>query len=154
MAPGVSDCWETGRAPKQWAADDRLFFWESSPSKCLVGMGTLERPFDGYNANDKVRFAVKYLTKRIDVVIEQTELRSLPALKEASFLKAGPAGTVFPLDYKMAAVMYNLIIQRNPKLAKTWPDLLRSKLSAQHIVVRQDKSLSEQARVRGNGTRM
>jgi hypothetical protein len=90
-------------------------------------MGTLELPFDGYNANDKVQFAVKYLTKRIEVVIEQNELRSLPALKEASFLKAGPAGTVFPLDYKMAALMYNLLIQRNPELAKIWPDLLKNK---------------------------
>ena len=51
------------------------------------------------------------------------ELRRDRRLSDASFLKSGPAGTVFPLTSKEGERLYQLICRRNPPALEVWPDL-------------------------------
>jgi HNH endonuclease len=51
------------------------------------------------------------------------ELRRIPVLNQASFLKAGPATTVLPLKVDQADVLLRILCTRNPELRGIWPDV-------------------------------
>jgi len=98
LSPGTTEPWITKKPPRTWGKGDRVFFWKSSPSLRLVGLGTIARIGAEKDKEGNTLFYLKYLTKSLGeegVAIEA--LRKDPIVSEASFLKAGSAGTVFPL---------------------------------------------------------
>lgn len=124
FAKGLSGTWHTAKPPKSWNAGDRLFFWKSSPALCLVGLGV----FDGINRVKKdykgrTRFNVTYLTSTLDQPLYIDELRRHFSDDLPSFLKAGPAGTVFPLTNDQGENLYRMTVQSNPEVQNIWPDM-------------------------------
>ena len=104
---GETRVWYTGRPPKTWNTGDTLFIWAGSPILKVIGLGRLADPDVGFDG-ELYHFEVEYLTNRIDgPTIEH--LRSDGVLGTASFLKRGPAGTVFPLTREQGARMLQLL---------------------------------------------
>jgi hypothetical protein len=87
--------WLTNRPPRTWKPTDWVFLWQAAPVLELRGFGTIvdvARP----DAQGVTRFQIRYEAKGCrGPGIER--LRADNALAGASFLKAGPAGTVFLL---------------------------------------------------------
>ena len=52
-----------------------------------------------------------------------TELRLIPIIQEAAFLKAGPATTVLKITDEQAKLLVRLVYARNPELPVLWPDV-------------------------------
>lgn len=123
LQPGGVDLWHSGRLPKTLAPGDRLFCWESKPELRLVGLALLQETNCGTDEYGDSLFRVEYLTHRLSSMPNVHELRRLPLLNTASFLKSGPATTLFPLAYEQAEVLFRLLISRNPELEKIWPAL-------------------------------
>lgn len=51
------------------------------------------------------------------------ELRAIQELKRTSFLKTGPATTLFPLTGSQAVALFSVLSCGNPELTAIWPDL-------------------------------
>ena len=102
---------------------DRLFCWESTPELRLIGIALLQETNCGSDEYGDFLFRVEYLTHRFSSRPNVHELRQLPLLNTASFLKSGPATTLFPLAREQAEVLFRLLLSRNPELEKIWPDL-------------------------------
>jgi hypothetical protein len=124
LQPGRRDSWRTSRPPRAWAAGDRLFFWESSPARHVVGLGTLlSVPVGNHARRREIRFGVRYLTRVLDHPVSQEALRAVPAVQGASFLESGPSGTLFPLTKAQAEALLALVRRQNPALRVDWPEL-------------------------------
>ncbi len=123
LKPGDKGRWWTTKRPKDLAKDDGVFIWESSPKKRIVGISKITRPDCGA-ANGKDRFEQQYLTRRLPYALTIEELRKIPFLDEAVFLKAGPARVFSKLDSKEAAILLSLIRFKNPN--ELSPDALSS----------------------------
>jgi hypothetical protein len=123
LVPGTAGKWHTGRAPKDWASGDRLFCWESTPALRVIGLATLVQTNCGLDEEGDLLFQVEYQTSRIASMPQIAELRRIPILNAASFLKAGPATTVFPLSSDQAEILFRLLVARNPELSQVWNDL-------------------------------
>lgn len=65
---------------------------------------------------------MKYLTNVFDNPTGINELRSHSLIRQASFLKIGPAQTVMPLTQQQGEALYNLVVSKNPKYA-IWKDI-------------------------------
>jgi len=104
---GESGRWYTSQIPKAWRVGDTLFIWAGSPMLRVIGRARLTNPNDGFDHNTH-HFRVEYLTNRIDGPTIAT-LRKDPQLRTASFLKSGPAGTVFPLTSEQGSRMLQLM---------------------------------------------
>jgi hypothetical protein len=77
----------------------------------VIGRAILVNPDDGYDG--KLRhFSVKYLSNLIDGPTIAT-LRDDLVLRSASFLKSGPAGTVFPLTEEQGMRIFQLLAASN-----------------------------------------
>jgi predicted RNA-binding protein with PUA-like domain len=101
LAPGKIEPWVTRKPPRDWASGDGIFFWKSAPALRLVGLGRIESvhaPDDSGNS----WFDLRYLTSPLEVPLTLSELRRDAVVGEASFLKAGAAGTVFPITDRQA----------------------------------------------------
>jgi hypothetical protein len=122
LQPGLPDTWSTGRPPRGWERGDRLFFWEGSPELRVVGLGVLTAVSSDDRARDR-KFDVRYLTRYLHAAPCFAELRADPVIRSASFVKSGPAGTVFPITNVQASRLYALLIRDNPKLGRIWPGL-------------------------------
>jgi hypothetical protein len=122
LQPGTPDTWSTGRPPGTWLSGDRLFFWEGSPELRVVGLGILTAVSSDGRIRDR-SFDVRYLTRYLPASPPLSELKSDPVIKTASFVKSGPAGTVFPISDSQASRLYALVVRDNPKLRTIWPDL-------------------------------
>jgi hypothetical protein len=122
LVPGKKDRWETKKPPKDWLPNDRLFFWKSSPSKCLIGLGTLDKILSK-DKNGFTFFDLTYLTYPFKNPIFIDELRKEDVLKDVSFLKSGPSGTVFPITETQAKRMYEVILNKN-NINNLWDDLI------------------------------
>ena len=123
LKPGRRDVWGTRRPPTAWANGDRLFFWRSAPSLEVVGLGEflgLALPDPRFN---DTRFGVKYLCPILSRPITMEQLRSNRVLKDASFLKAGPSGTVFRLTPEQGRRLYQIVCRQNPFVQDLWPDM-------------------------------
>lgn len=118
IVAGRTNVWRTGRPPRGWASGDRLLFWEGSPTLQLVGLGELSEVLHGKTDEDLTLFEVRYSTSYLDHPIGIEVLRAVPELTDASFLKSGPAGTVFPLDEVQAAAANRLVLAANPEIEK------------------------------------
>ena len=123
LIPGKTDHWHTGRAPKDWSIGDRLFCWESTPARRMIGLARLTQTDCGVDKEGDLLFQVEYQTARFDLMPSIGELRQIPILNTASFLKKGPATTVFPLSSEQADILIRLLVAKNPNVASVWTDL-------------------------------
>jgi predicted RNA-binding protein with PUA-like domain len=123
LQPGATELWHTGRKPRAWSANDRVFFWESTPKLRIIGLGMVENTDCGEDEYGDALFRVKYLTHRLPSMLSIHELRSTPIVEKASFLKAGPATTLFPLSDEQAQIIFKMLSARNPRLNEIWPDM-------------------------------
>lgn len=103
--------WVTRKPPKDWRAGDRVLMWASSPAKCLVGMAEIVRiaqPQHGVT-----EFSLKYASTTFETPLGIDLLRRDTALRDASFLKAGPASTVFRLSTPVMKRLLTLVAKHN-----------------------------------------
>lgn len=121
LAPGRKDRWRTAAPPSGWARGDRLFFWESSPHRRIVGLGQiLAVPRRRVRRHGDVLVGVRYLTPRLPVPVPQDWLRAQRELRDASFLTFGRAGTFYPMTAAEAAVIHRMVLAANPELDDPW----------------------------------
>lgn len=115
LAPGKVQDWFTRKPPRAWCPGDRVLFWKSAPSLCLMGAGEIVaiRGLDGTGATT---FTLRYLTNPLPTPISLQQLRGDAVVGEASFLKAGAAGTVFHLSDRQAERIATLVLQLNGTL--------------------------------------
>ena len=123
LRPRTSSRWHTGRAPKAWAAGDRIFCWESTPKLRIVGIGRLAEVDCGVDEYGHKLFKVEYLSGRLEQMVHMSELRRVPILGQASFLKSGPATTLFPQTPEQAEILIQVVFSRNRSLQRAWPDV-------------------------------
>jgi len=116
LQPGQKWIWETGRVTGDWQKRDRLFFWESGSKLRLIGLGEFFNPDCGRNKKGKREFELKCLSKRLPVMPTIDELKRRRPLNGASFLKAGPAATVFPLSNTQGEFLVRLLASKNPEI--------------------------------------
>jgi superfamily I DNA/RNA helicase len=114
LEPGKVEPWVTRRPPRAWAAGDGVFFWKSAPALQLVGLGSIEA-VRAPDTNGESWFDLLYLTAPFETPPTIDELRADPIIGVASFLKAGAAGTVFPLTEAQAAQLLRVIRRQNPR---------------------------------------
>jgi hypothetical protein len=96
--------------------NDSLIFWDSAPHLRICALGKLNKTFIGIDKDGYTEYEVIYLTKYLDNPVTIAELRNIPIVNEASFLKAGPATSVFPLTDEQSQILLNIILERNPYL--------------------------------------
>jgi hypothetical protein len=89
----------------------------------MVGLAELVSPDTGRDPNGETLFEVRYLTRRFAVMPTIKELRLVPALENASFLKSGPATTILKLTHGEGEALYQFLSERNPDCARIWPDI-------------------------------
>lgn len=91
---GARSTWFTRRPPRDWAPGDEVVLWEAAPASRLVGLAELAGP-PRRRADGETHFPLR--TTRVVEPVSAARLRRNPVLAEATFLKSGPAGTVFAL---------------------------------------------------------
>lgn len=96
VRPREAQRWVTARPPRAWKPTDHVFCWQSAPDLAVLGLGTIVDIPDRTGA--KAAFDVRYDEGPFDGRAGIDVLRGDHALGGASFLKAGAAGTVFPLN--------------------------------------------------------
>lgn len=105
--------WYTARLPKDWSRGDTLFVWAASPQLRVIGLAELAAPNHGHEEGHWY-FKVRYLTNLFEGP-SIADLRKLPALKGAMFLKSGPAGTVYPLTEAQGLLLGSLVDRVTPR---------------------------------------
>jgi 5-methylcytosine-specific restriction enzyme A len=115
LEPNIAQTWITKKPPNEWASGDIVFFWASGTAKRVVGLGRIvDLPSDLDDA-DYTRFTLESLTGPLEYPLGIEMLRGDVVLSEASFLKAGPAGTIFPLTPEQGAKLATLVASNNPR---------------------------------------
>ena len=122
LVPGESSHWHTAKPPKTLESGDRIFCWESGARR-MVGLAELVAPDVGQNEKGETLFEVRYLTHRFVVMPTIKELRQVPVVENASFLKSGPATTILKLTREEGEALYQFLSVRNPDCATIWPDI-------------------------------
>ena len=102
MAPGRVQRWRTRRPPRRWKPTDGVFLWQAAPDLQLRGIGTIVDIPDPVGGESF--FDVRYEHAALPGA-SIAELLATPELEGASFLKAGAAGTVFPLTHAQALAL-------------------------------------------------
>lgn len=118
--------WRSKQPPKEWRVGDRIFCYESSPTKRVVGLGELVDPYLGIDEEGNKLYRVRFLTLRFAYMPHIDELRLVDGLQNASFLKLGPASTVLSLSEDQAQVLFTVLMKDNPEIRSVWPDLVPS----------------------------
>jgi predicted RNA-binding protein with PUA-like domain len=127
LEPGIVEPWVTRKPPREWAAGDGIFFWKSAPALCILGLGRITA-VHAPDENGASWFDLLYLTAPLEAPLTIHELRADPVVSGASFLKAGAAGTVFPLSDAQAERLVDLVLDRHPALRSfTWDATVRPK---------------------------
>jgi hypothetical protein len=118
LVPGRTERWVTRKPPKAWAVGDPVLFWKSAPGLCVLGAGDIVEAGD--RAPDGATyFTLRYATRPLPTPVGIAELRADAVTGNASFLKAGAAGTVFTLSAAEAAQLARLVLCKNPDLPRT-----------------------------------
>lgn len=130
LRPGTASRWHTKKPPARWAVSDRFLCWEGHPELRLVGLAELVNPRVRVDAEGETLFLVKYLTRMLASTPTISELRLVPIVQDAAFLKPGPAGTVHHISDEQAKLLVRLIYVRNPDLPIVWPDIETSVFGA------------------------
>jgi hypothetical protein len=125
--PGKLWTWVTKRPPKNWEKGDRIFCYESSPSKKVVGLADLHNTYMGEDKEGRTKYKVRFLTTRFTYTPNINELRAVKGLEEASFLKSGPASTILSLSEDHARNLFEVLLNGNPEIASVWPGLMPEK---------------------------
>ena len=112
--PGATERWVTGRPPKDWAPGDQVFLWESAPGARLIAFAEVTK-VAARNAEGDAFFTLRYTSDLFSKPLGIEVLRGDTALRDASFLKAGAAGTVFPLSTRQASRLVELATHANPE---------------------------------------
>ena len=115
LRPGRRQRWVTRKPPVAWAVGDLAFMWVSSPGLVVCGLAEITELEDADRAGD-THFHLRYLTEFLDDPISAKQLRADPVVGSTSFLKAGPAGTLFPLTPPQAERLATLVLDANPGL--------------------------------------
>ncbi len=123
IKPGRIGKWRTKRPPSDWKIGDRIFFWASSPRLELIALGEFRGKTGEYTEDDEVRYSVCYLTPVVTRPLCLAELRADSALRDAIFLKKGPATSVVRLSQNEGQHLYRLLVSENTTISGTWPEL-------------------------------
>lgn len=123
LRPNGRERWRTASPPKRWAAGDRLVFWKAAPELCVIGLGELTAPGRRQPRGVETWFTVRYLSPSLTHPLGIEALRRDRIIRGASFLKSGPAGTVFPLSAEQGARLFGLVQRLNPFVGDVWPEL-------------------------------
>ena len=123
VQPNARHQWRTKRPPRSWQVADRLLFWASSPRLELIALGLFEGQTGERTPDEEEIYNVRYLTAVVDSPLTLAELRIDPMLKNAIFLKNGPASSVVRLSEQEGAHLYRLMISRNLPIQGVWRDL-------------------------------
>lgn len=129
VQPNARHQWRTKRPPRSWQVADRLLFWASSPRLELIALGLFEGQTGERTPDEEEIYNVRYLTAVVDSPLTLAELRIDPMLKNAIFLKNGPASSVVRLSEQEGAHLYRLLIARNLAIQGVWRDLESSDTS-------------------------
>ena len=107
VRPGRTARWVTRKPPRDWLDGDLVVLWEGAPRLrvCAVAEVIHVEPKD---SQGDVHFGLRYLTAYFANGPTISQLRADRTLRSASFLKTGPAGTVFPLTRPQAARLVRL----------------------------------------------
>lgn len=124
LRPGRVAEWHTARPPKKLSRGDLVFLWESTPHRRVVGLARVHNPDSGRNRDGHRLFKQKYLTRRFPSPLGMEELRRIPILNTAAFLKAGPNVLLTALNSEQAEILLDLLHLRNPSEVPRalWPD--------------------------------
>jgi len=104
---GQTSRWYTSRLPQKWARGDLLFVWAAAPRLQIVRLAELTVPNDGDEGGIS-HFRIRYLSDFFDGP-KLSYLKQQRLFRDASFLKSGPSGTVFPLTEQQGRVLRKLI---------------------------------------------
>lgn len=97
LVPGRIARWVTRKPPRAWQGGDPLLFWKAAPSLCLIGAGEILSIEDA-DEDGNTYFSLTYLTHPLPQTVSIDTLRHDNIVGDASFLKAGAAGTRLPSD--------------------------------------------------------
>jgi len=107
IKPGKDVRWHTDKPiPDNFSADDRVVIWKSYPGMSVMALGYIKNPALPNDSDGTHRFIVAHTTGVIDTHIDIKFLRKLPLFDGASFLKAGAAGTIFPLSVPQGKYLF------------------------------------------------
>jgi hypothetical protein len=112
LQPGLEKHWVTKKPPRTWAPGDLAFMWKGSPALCVLGTAEITR----INKPDDEGFSIfflRYTSWPFENPIGIQQLREDPAFADASFLKSGAAGTLFPLSEAQTLRLQFLIEEAN-----------------------------------------
>jgi hypothetical protein len=112
LAPGRVEPWVTRRPPRAWEPGDGVFVWEAAPRLRVVGLAEVKE-VHARNDGGETFFDLTYLTGVFDAPLTLEALRGDAEMATASFLKAGAAGTVFPLTTMQADRLLRLAKEGN-----------------------------------------
>lgn len=110
LVSGRRERWVTRKPPRGWAAGDVVFMWKGAPALCVLGLAKI-MSIRAPNAAGDSYFVLEYATAPFENPVGIHELRRDPVLGDASFLKAGAAGTLFALSDEQAAQL-DLLVRR------------------------------------------
>lgn len=122
LVPHVTATWGTKKPPKGWNPGDRLYFWQGSPKLRIESIGVLVDVELPEHKGEEARFLVRYVSGLLDKPVGINALREDPVVGEASFLKSGPAGTLFPLTDERDARIAEMILEANPDVEHVFAD--------------------------------
>jgi hypothetical protein len=123
LVPQARGPWITGKPPRAWAAGDFVFLWESAPGSRIIGLARLTNTDLGEYEGDH-QFELEYLTGLLAHPVRSAVLKDDDVLGSASFLKAGPAGTLFPINDAQSVRLAHLVTDENPSCAGVLEDHL------------------------------
>ena len=123
--------WITKKPPRDWDRKDRVFIWSSTPDREVVGLAELTEILLGTDSEGHTRFRMRYLSRKLKTPIGIDELRRDPAIREASFLKSGPAAVLHRLRQDQGEHLYRLVCDKNAQQVTVWPDVNQTLLSPQ-----------------------
>lgn len=123
LVPNEEQAWRTRRPlPKQLAEGDFVFIWASSPWREFVGLAQFRSSIDDKDKDGNNRFLLKYISPRLTRPMGIEALRDDATLNKdgvPSFLKAGAAGTIFPLTTQQGQRIRSLLVASNPSLSSS-----------------------------------
>lgn len=124
LRAGATHTWYTRLRPQDLARGDITFLWESSPALRLVGIARIIQPDCGVDPEGNQLFRQTYLTRRLPSAPGINELRRIPIINKAIFLKSGPAMTLSRLTREQGEMLIQILRSRNlDEIPRTlWPD--------------------------------
>ncbi|MCC6899944.1 MAG: DUF3883 domain-containing protein [Polyangiaceae bacterium] len=122
LGPRRLQQWVTGRAPKGWQPGDRVLIWEAAPRSRIVGAAEIVLVSEEPDEDGEFVFNVAYFTPYTEDGPVMEELRRDRLFRDASFLKAGPGGTLFPLTDAQGAELARRLGALHEPLKRSWPD--------------------------------